>query len=82
MGVIRQIWPDERGLDEHRLEQLYRYPADRRWPAVNFVSSTDGAITVDGRSGSLSTRADRIVYRLGNDLAATVRLVDRARRRG
>jgi len=72
MGVIRQIWPVERGLDDHDLEQLYRYPADPRWVAVNFVSSTDGAITVEGRSASLSTPADRIVYRLGNDLADVV----------
>lgn len=72
MGVIRQIWPVERGLDDHDLEQLYRYPADPKWLAVNFVSSTDGAITVDGRSGGLSTPADRIVYRLGNDLADVV----------
>jgi len=72
MGVIRQIWPVERGLDDHDLEQLYRYPADPRWLAVNFVSSTDGAITVEGRSAGLSTPADRIVYRLGNDLADVV----------
>lgn len=70
MGVIRQIWPVERGLDDHDLEQLYQYPP--RWLAVNFVSSTDGAIEVEGRSAALSTPADRIVYRLGNDLADVV----------
>ncbi|MEV6874451.1 dihydrofolate reductase family protein [Amycolatopsis sp. NPDC051128] len=70
--MIRQIWPVERGLDDHDLEQLYSYPADPRWLAVNFVSSTDGAITVEGRSAALSTPADRIVYRLGNDLADVV----------
>jgi riboflavin biosynthesis pyrimidine reductase len=72
VGVIRQVWPVERDLGDHDLEQLYRYPADPRWLAVNFVSSTDGAITVEGRSASLSTPADRIVYRLGNDLADVV----------
>jgi riboflavin biosynthesis pyrimidine reductase len=72
MGVIRQIWPFEHGLDDHELEQLYRYPAEPKWLAVNFVSSTDGAVTVEGRSGGLSTPADRIVYRLGNDLADVV----------
>ncbi|MET8849295.1 dihydrofolate reductase family protein [Amycolatopsis sp. NPDC004625] len=70
--MIRQIWPAARDLGEDDLEQLYRYPADPRWLAVNFVSSTDGAITVEGRSGGLSTPADRIVYRLGNDLADVV----------
>lgn len=72
MGVIRQIWPAARDLGDDDLEQLYRYPAGPRWLAVNFVSSTDGAITVEGRSGALSTPADRIVYRLGNDLADVV----------
>ncbi|WP_410674939.1 dihydrofolate reductase family protein [Amycolatopsis sp. cmx-4-68] len=70
--MIRQVWPVERDLGDHDLEQLYRYPADPKWLAVNFVSSTDGAITVEGRSASLSTPADRIVYRLGNDLADVV----------
>ncbi|WP_072476800.1 dihydrofolate reductase family protein [Amycolatopsis australiensis] len=70
--MIRQVWPIERGLDDQDLEQLYRYPDGRRWVAVNFVSSADGAITVEGRSAALSTPADRIVYRLGNDLADVV----------
>ncbi|MFB9682617.1 dihydrofolate reductase family protein [Amycolatopsis plumensis] len=70
--MIREVWPSSRDLTEDDLEQLYRYPADPRWMAVNFVSSTDGAITVEGRSGGLSTPADRIVYRLGNDLADVV----------
>jgi riboflavin biosynthesis pyrimidine reductase len=69
--VIRQVWPAARDLGDDDLEQLYRYPA-ARWLVVNFVSSTDGAITVEGRSGGLSTPADRIVYRLGNDLADVV----------
>ena len=72
MGVIRQVWPSGRDLGEDDLEQLYRYPDGPRWLAVNFVSSTDGAITVEGRSAALSTPADRIVYRLGNDLADVV----------
>jgi riboflavin biosynthesis pyrimidine reductase len=72
MGVIRQVWPAARDLGDEDLEQLYRYPDGPRWLAVNFVSSTDGAITVEGRSKGLSTPADRIVYRLGNDLADVV----------
>ncbi|MEV4055068.1 dihydrofolate reductase family protein [Amycolatopsis sp. NPDC049688] len=70
--MIRQVWPSPRDLSGDDLEQLYRYPAHPRWLAVNFVSSADGAITVEGRSGGLSTPADRIVYRLGNDLADVV----------
>ncbi|MEU4523344.1 dihydrofolate reductase family protein [Amycolatopsis sp. NPDC024027] len=70
--MIRQVWPSSRELATDDLERLYSYPADPRWLAVNFVSSTDGAIAVEGRSGGLSTPADRIVYRLGNDLADVV----------
>lgn len=70
MTGIRQVWPFARRLDESDLEQLYRYPdLGSRWLVVNFVSSTDGAIAVAGRSAALSTSPDRIVYRLGNDLA-------------
>ena len=72
MGVIRQVWPGAREMDSLALEEMYGYPADPKWLAVNFVSSADGAVTVDGRSASLSTPPDRIVYRLGNDLADVV----------
>jgi riboflavin biosynthesis pyrimidine reductase len=70
--VIREIWPGTRDLADADLEELYSYPADPKWLAVNFVSSADGAVTVDGRSATLSTPADRVVYRLGNDLADVV----------
>ena len=69
---MREIFPGSRDLSEAEVEQLYVYPDQPKWLAVNFVSSADGGITVDGRSGGLSTPADRIVYRLGNDLADVV----------
>lgn len=70
MPEIQQVWPVHRALEDNDLEQLYRYPdTGGRWLAVNLVSSTDGAIAVDGRSAMLSMPADRVVYRLGNDLA-------------
>lgn len=70
--MIRQIWPEAREMDSGALEEMYRYRADPKWLAVNFVSSADGAVTVEGRSASLSTPPDRIVYRLGNTLADVV----------
>ncbi|SEO50720.1 pyrimidine reductase family protein [Amycolatopsis saalfeldensis] len=70
--MIREIWPGNRDLADADLERLYSYPADPKWLAVNFVSSADGGVTVEGRSATLSTPADRIVYRLGNDLADVV----------
>ncbi|WP_290057936.1 dihydrofolate reductase family protein [Amycolatopsis solani] len=74
--MIRQIWPLEAGreLDTGDLEALYRFPDAAKWLVVNFVSSTDGAIAVGGRSRPLSTEPDRVVFKLGSDLADVVLL--------
>ncbi|MFI5585751.1 pyrimidine reductase family protein [Amycolatopsis sp. NPDC051758] len=74
--MIRQIWPAEAGreLGTEDLEALYRFPDVAKWLVVNFVSSTDGAITVAGRSRPLSTAPDRVVFKLGSDLADVVLL--------
>lgn len=71
---MRRIWPgdDPHDVEDAELEQLYSYPADHRWLVVNFVSSVDGAVTLDGRSGGLSNPADRRVYELGGGLADVV----------
>ena len=68
---MRPIWPAEQAgpVDESGLERLYGYPDDRRWLAVNFVSSADGAAHVSGVSAGLSNDADQHVYKLGGDLA-------------
>jgi riboflavin biosynthesis pyrimidine reductase len=76
---MQQVWPlPARDLDEDALEELYTYPAgdeDRdHWLAVNFVSSLDGGIEVEGTSAGLSTPADRRVFALGHDLADVVLL--------
>jgi riboflavin biosynthesis pyrimidine reductase len=69
---MRQIWPPEdtgRVLDDDALEALYTYPDGRRWLAVNFVASADGAVEVGGQARPLSTPPDREVLQLGSDLA-------------
>lgn len=69
---MRQVWPPEhagRLLSEHDVEELYGYPADPRWLAVNFVSSADGAVTLAGGARGLSTPPDRTILQLGADLA-------------
>lgn len=65
------IWPWEqaRPVDGDELEQLYSYPADSTWLALNFVSSADGAVAVGGTAKELSNAPDRLVLRLGSDLA-------------
>ncbi|MBF6175137.1 pyrimidine reductase family protein [Nocardia blacklockiae] len=56
------------------LVRLYSYPArlETPWIRVNFVSSLDGAVTVDGRSGALGTPSDHDVFMLLRDLADVV----------
>ncbi|MBO0851091.1 MAG: pyrimidine reductase family protein [Pseudonocardia sp.] len=83
---MHQIWPLGHAggpLTDNELEQLYSYPADRPWLAVNFVSSADGAVELAGQARELSTPPDRTVLRLGSDLAdallvgATTAMVER-----
>jgi riboflavin biosynthesis pyrimidine reductase len=80
---MHQVWPlPARPVDDDSaLEALYRYPVDEEtggshpsWLAVNFVSSLDGGIEIEGRSRGLSTPADRRVFALGHDLADVVLL--------
>jgi riboflavin biosynthesis pyrimidine reductase len=69
---MRQIFPaaSETATDAE-LAALYAYPAR---PAVraNMVSSVDGAATMSGRSGGLSSAADRHVFALLRTLADVV----------
>ncbi|WP_246446305.1 pyrimidine reductase family protein [Saccharothrix violaceirubra] len=69
------LWPPrEPGPTDADLERLYAYPdrLDRPFVQVNFVSSLDGAVEVDGRSGALGNAADKKVFALGRDLADVV----------
>ncbi|MGQ0837868.1 pyrimidine reductase family protein [Actinokineospora sp.] len=71
------LWPDPRTapeLDDTGLERLYAYPdpLTAAWVQVNFVSSADGAVTVDGTSAGLSSPADKRIFALGRDLADVV----------
>ncbi|MFI1912220.1 pyrimidine reductase family protein [Nocardia sp. NPDC020380] len=60
------------GADD--LVRMYTYPAGPAEPyiRVNFISSIDGAVTVDGRSGGLGTPADRRVFGVLRDLADVI----------
>ncbi|GLY54560.1 dihydrofolate reductase family protein [Lentzea sp. NBRC 102530] len=59
-------------MTDTALASLYDYPPDRTWVIANFVSSVDGAVSVDGRSAGLGSAADRQVYLLGRELADVV----------
>ncbi len=59
-------------MTDTALESLYAYPEGRTWVTANFVSSVDGAVSVDGRSRGLGSPADKKIYLLGRDLADVV----------
>ncbi|NLG56270.1 MAG: pyrimidine reductase family protein [Rhodococcus sp.] len=60
-------------LTHAELLQLYAYPAaDHPWVRVNFVTSIDGQITVDGTSGGLGTPADKTVFSVLRELPDVV----------
>lgn len=56
------------------LAEHYAYPDDltRPWVRVNFVSSADGAASVDGTSGGLGSDADKQVFGVLRELAEVV----------
>jgi riboflavin biosynthesis pyrimidine reductase len=72
---VRQLFPEPKAeLGDAELERIYAYPAGLTapWVQVNFVSSTDGAVTVEGHSAGLSSPADKELFRLGRDLADVI----------
>ncbi|MDQ1573476.1 MAG: hypothetical protein QOH44_1035 [Actinomycetota bacterium] len=50
------------GLDDAAIVDHYRAGTGSSWLRVNFVSSVDGAATVDGKSGGLGDDADHRVF--------------------
>lgn len=69
--AVRTLLPDPAPVD---LAVHYAYPEGLTAPhvRVNFVASTDGAVTVDGRSGGLGSDADRQVFGTLRELADVV----------
>jgi riboflavin biosynthesis pyrimidine reductase len=76
MAPVKRLWPlpllDE--VDDAALDAHYAWPDVTGAPSVrvNFVSSVDGAVTVDGRSGGLGTAADKAVFGLLRELSDVV----------
>jgi riboflavin biosynthesis pyrimidine reductase len=62
------------GLDDAGLIEHYAYPDRLGAPyvRVNFVSSADGAVSVEGKSGDLGGEADRLVFGVLRRLAEVV----------
>jgi riboflavin-specific deaminase-like protein len=65
---MRRLFPDSDGasgevapLDVYAADDR-RAPAGRPWVLLNMISSIDGAISVEGRSGGLGGPADKAVF--------------------
>jgi riboflavin biosynthesis pyrimidine reductase len=63
-----------KSLTDFELERIYDYPSNltQPWVQVNFVSSADGAATLNGTSRGLSHPADKRIFRLGRELADVI----------
>jgi riboflavin-specific deaminase-like protein len=70
---VTRLWPDPdtRPLDDAALAAQYPR-ADRPWLRVNFVTSLDGAVSLDGYSAGLSSAGDKRVFQLLRALADAV----------
>ena len=68
---MRMLTADAADLDDDELARLYDYPREH-WLRANMVASADGAAFLDGRSGGLSSAADRRLFRLLRGLADVV----------
>jgi riboflavin biosynthesis pyrimidine reductase len=66
--------PGTGDLDAAALREHYAYPEglSAPWVRVNFVSSIDGAVSVDGTSGGLGSDADKQVFGVLRELADVV----------
>ena len=62
---------DISAIDDLGLTRLYGYPSDR-WLRANMVASADGAATLDGMSGGLSSPGDRRLFWVLRGLADVV----------
>jgi riboflavin biosynthesis pyrimidine reductase len=63
--VVRRLWPDpvdDVDIDATIAADVRRAPPDRPWLLVNMITSLDGAITIDGRSGGLGGPADKAAF--------------------
>lgn len=64
----------DRELANHELPGFYAYPADLdgTWLRANFITSLDGAATVEGLSGTLAGPGDRAVFIVLRELADVI----------
>lgn len=62
---MRRLWPDPTEIDDvvaFVADEARPAPAGRPWILVNMITSLDGAVTVEGRSGGLARPADKAMF--------------------
>jgi riboflavin biosynthesis pyrimidine reductase len=62
---MRRLWPDPAEIDDvdaFVATDARPAPAGRPWLLVNMITSLDGAVTIDGRSGGLARPADKAMF--------------------
>ena len=75
----RLLWPRPAGMDvqvvpDQDLEAYYYYPEpiDRAYVRLNYISSLNGKVSVNGRSAAFGTTGDKLVFRRLRRLADVV----------
>jgi riboflavin biosynthesis pyrimidine reductase len=68
---VRRLLPDPAQLDDDGLIEAYRLPPGR-WLRFNFITSLDGAVTVDGVSEGLGSPGDQRIFDILRALADVV----------
>ncbi|WP_166981012.1 pyrimidine reductase family protein [Paramicrobacterium fandaimingii] len=75
MTELTRIWPLPAAASSEAADIADWYARDDRetpWLRMNFISSADGAVTVDGLSGGLGTDADQLVFEALRTLADVI----------
>ena len=74
IATVDQLWPRGATPTDEDLQALYAFPESlmRPWVKVNFISSMDGAATVQGRSGGLGDDNDKRIFILGRRLCDVI----------
>jgi 5-amino-6-(5-phosphoribosylamino)uracil reductase len=71
---VDQLWPSAGTPSDEDLHAIYAFPEQlaKPWVKVNFISSLDGAATVQGRSGGLGDDNDKRIFTVGRELCDVI----------
>lgn len=72
--LVDQLWPGSGTPTDEELHALYAFPSalSKPWVKVNFISSLDGAATVQGLSGGLGDENDHRIFWLDRSMCDVI----------